>query len=200
MDRKPLLICSVIGFLGLLSAASGFAAEATRIKASSLQLIAPTQCAYPQSPALALGLTAAFLLMMTQIAINVATWYTCRDKKSSQLSNHSWTIALGCLATSWFTSAVAFFLLLTAAAMNERHSEDNSNFKNYYCYIVKPGVFAAGAALSLVSVILGMLYYLIFTSQQESDAADSGLPEPHIQRRRDPVFVHEDTYMRRQSA
>ncbi|KAK4746634.1 hypothetical protein SAY87_025671 [Trapa incisa] len=99
-----------------------------------------------------------------------------------------------------FTSAVAFFLLLTAAAMNERHSEDNSNFKNYYCYIVKPGVFAAGAALSLVSVILGMLYYLIFTSQQESDAADSGLPEPHIQRRRDPVFVHEDTYMRRQSA
>lgn len=32
MDRKALLICSVIGFLGLLSAAAGFAAEATRIK------------------------------------------------------------------------------------------------------------------------------------------------------------------------
>lgn len=32
MDRKGLIICGVVGFLALLSAATGFAAEATRIK------------------------------------------------------------------------------------------------------------------------------------------------------------------------
>lgn len=32
MDRKGVIICGVVGFLGLLSAATGFAAEATKIK------------------------------------------------------------------------------------------------------------------------------------------------------------------------
>lgn len=32
MERKAIVVCSVVGFLGLLCAATGFAAEATRIK------------------------------------------------------------------------------------------------------------------------------------------------------------------------
>ena len=32
MERKVVVICSVVGFLGLLSAATGFGAEGTRIK------------------------------------------------------------------------------------------------------------------------------------------------------------------------
>lgn len=32
MERKSIIICGVVGFLGLLSAVTGFAAEATRIK------------------------------------------------------------------------------------------------------------------------------------------------------------------------
>jgi hypothetical protein len=32
MERKAVVICSVVGFLGLLSAATGFSAEGTRIK------------------------------------------------------------------------------------------------------------------------------------------------------------------------
>lgn len=32
MERKVIIVCSVVGFLGLLSAATGFAAEAKRIK------------------------------------------------------------------------------------------------------------------------------------------------------------------------
>ncbi|CAI0425021.1 unnamed protein product [Linum tenue] len=40
MERKALLVCSVVGVLGLLSVASGFGAEATRIKVSPLTLYA----------------------------------------------------------------------------------------------------------------------------------------------------------------
>lgn len=32
MERKAIVVCCVVGFLGLLSAATGFAAEAKRIK------------------------------------------------------------------------------------------------------------------------------------------------------------------------
>lgn len=32
MERKVLIVCGFVGFLGLLSAATGFGAEATRIK------------------------------------------------------------------------------------------------------------------------------------------------------------------------
>jgi hypothetical protein len=32
MERKVLVLCSVVGLLGLLSVATGFGAEATRIK------------------------------------------------------------------------------------------------------------------------------------------------------------------------
>ena len=37
MERKVLLICFVAGFLGLLSAATGFGAEGTRIKVNKLK-------------------------------------------------------------------------------------------------------------------------------------------------------------------
>jgi hypothetical protein len=32
MERKVMAVCAVVGFLGVLSAALGFAAEATRVK------------------------------------------------------------------------------------------------------------------------------------------------------------------------
>lgn len=39
MERKVLLICFVAGFLGLLSAATGFGAEGTRIKVNKLNTL-----------------------------------------------------------------------------------------------------------------------------------------------------------------
>ncbi|OWM75759.1 hypothetical protein CDL15_Pgr021924 [Punica granatum] len=106
-------------------------------------------------------------LVIAQIIINLGTGCTCCNK-SPHLSSSSWTIAVG-----WFTFAVAFFLLLTAAAMNERHGENSTDFGNYYCYVVKLGIFAGGAALSIVSVTLGMLYYLTMTSLSDNDTEKS---------------------------
>jgi hypothetical protein len=34
MERKVVVVCAVVGFLGVLSAALGFAAEGTRVKVS----------------------------------------------------------------------------------------------------------------------------------------------------------------------
>ncbi|CAN1293005.1 Protein MODIFYING WALL LIGNIN-2 [Linum perenne] len=212
MERKAILLSSLVSLLGLLSATSGFAAEATRIKASQVQFTTTTQCAYPRSPALPLGLTSAVSLMLAQLIINVATGCIC-CRRTPNPSNSNWTIASICFVVSWFTFVVAFLLLLTGAALNDQHGEESMYFGNYYCYVVKPGVFAGGAVLALVSVTLGIIYYLTLNSAKTSAqwwgnrAAmnQSGIAMGHPQfpvqgggSTQDPVFVHEDTYMRRQ--
>ncbi|KAJ8771322.1 hypothetical protein K2173_026499 [Erythroxylum novogranatense] len=209
MEKKPLLLCFVVGSLGLLSAATGFGAEATRIKGSEVQFVSATQCSYPRSPALALGLTAAVALMTAQIIINIATGCIC-CRRGPNPSNSNWRLALVCYVVSWFTFVISFLLLLTGAALNDQHGEESMYFGNYYCYVVKPGVFAGGAILALASVTLGILYYLTINSAKASNglwgnssipnqgAIAMGQPQFPPQAPQDPVFVHEDTYIRRQ--
>ncbi|XP_065854641.1 protein VASCULATURE COMPLEXITY AND CONNECTIVITY [Euphorbia lathyris] len=200
MERKGLFICCAVGLLGLLSAATGFSAEATRIKGSEVEFTSATQCTYPRSPAMALGLTSALALMIAQVIINVATGCIC-CKTSGSPSNSNWTIALVCFVVSWFTFVIAFLLLLTGAALNDQHGEESMYFGNYYCYVVKPGVFGGGAVLALASVTLGILYYLTLNSSKSvnNTTTSSGIAMGHPQvTSQDPVFVHQDTYIRRQ--
>ncbi|KAL0321665.1 UNVERIFIED_CONTAM: hypothetical protein Scaly_2462900 [Sesamum calycinum] len=195
-----------------------------------VQFPSPSECVYPRSPALGLGLTAAVALMIAQMIINVATGCVCCRKGPHQ-SNSNWTLALVCFIVSWFTFVVAFLLLLTGAALNDQHGEENLYLGNYYCYVVKPGVFAGAAVLSIASVILGIIYYVTLTQEKNrnnpwaASVPQSGIamgqpqfppqnvqsqpqfppqnvqyqPQfPPPQNAQGPVFVHEDTYMRRQ--
>ncbi|KAJ0964389.1 hypothetical protein J5N97_029511 [Dioscorea zingiberensis] len=114
MERKVIFVCAAVGFLGLLSAALAFAAEATRVK----------------------------------------------------------------------------------------RGQQNTYFGNY-CYVVKPGVFAGGAVLSLASVSLGIVYYVSLSTFNNSIQPQSNqgiaMAQPEIPpQSTQPVFVHEDTYKRRQ--
>ncbi|XP_057971706.1 uncharacterized protein LOC131160263 [Malania oleifera] len=210
MERRVLLVCTVAGFLGFVSAVLGFAAEAKRIKVSQVEFSSPSVCTYPRSPAMALGLTAAVTLMIAQVIINVASGCIC-CRRSPHPSNANWTLALICFVVSWFTFVIAFLLLLTGAALNDEHGEESIYFGNYYCYVVKPGVFAGGAVLSLASVALGILYYLTLSSAKNvvdpwsnpaipQGGIAMGQPQfpPQNAQAQEPVFVHEDTYMRRQ--
>ncbi|XVF56502.1 hypothetical protein PTKIN_Ptkin06aG0126500 [Pterospermum kingtungense] len=208
MERKGIVLCSVVAFLGVLAAATGFAAEATRIKASEVKFVSPTQCSYPRSPALGLGLTAAAALLIAKIIINFATGCIC-CKRTDQTWNSNWTKALVSYVVSWFTFVIAFLLLLTGSALNDQHGEESMYFGNYYCYVVKPGVFAGGAILAFASVILGILYYLTLNTAKNTTGSWGDAPvsvsnqggiamgQPQFPPR-DPVFVHEDTYNRRQ--
>lgn len=214
MERRAILLCGTVAFLGLLSAALGFAAETKRIKGSQVKFTSASECTYPRSPAMGLGLTAALSLLVAQIIVNVATGCIC-CRRSSRPSNSNWTVALVCFVISWFTFVIAFLLLLTGSALNDQHGEDSMYFGNYYCYVVKPGVFAGGAVLSLASVSLAIVYYLTLNlAKSTGDYPPWGGPtqggiamgQPQFpppppyqqQQQQQPVFVHEDTYMRRQ--
>ncbi|XP_042419332.1 uncharacterized protein LOC122007867 isoform X2 [Zingiber officinale] len=180
MDRKVVAVCVGVAFLGLLSAALAFAAEATRTQASDVQT-EDGLCIYPKSPALVLGCICC--------------------KKHSGPPNTNWTIGLISFIASWVSFILAFLLLLTGAALNDQRSQEMMYFG--YCYVVKPGVFAGGAVLSLASIALGIVYYVALSSQnaqicdtQQNQGIAMGNPQfpAHVT----PVFVHEDTYNRRQ--
>ncbi|XP_051143236.1 protein VASCULATURE COMPLEXITY AND CONNECTIVITY [Andrographis paniculata] len=218
MERKAIIVCCAVGFLGLLSAATGFAAEATRVKGNQVEYPSTMECIYPRSPAMALGLTAAVALIVAQAIINITTGCVCCRKGPHQ-SNSNWTLALVCFVVSWFTCIIAFLLLLTGAALNDQHGDESLYLGGYYCYVVKPGVFAGAAILSLASVSLGLIYYLIMTGEKNRanpwpaapfpspPQANIAMGQPQFPPQnpqghpaQGPVFVHEDTYMRRQLA
>ncbi|XP_072969010.1 protein DESIGUAL 2 [Typha angustifolia] len=203
MEKKVVVVCIVVGFLGLLSAALGFAAEGTRVKVSDVQTTTPGQCIYPKSPALVLGLTSAVALMMAQAIINTVAGCIC-CKKHPHPSDTNWTVGLISFIISWVTFIIAFLLLLTGAALNDQRGEESMYFGNF-CYVVKPGVFSGGAVLSLASVALGIVYYVALSSAkntqpwgpQQNQGIAMGQPQIPPQSSQ-PVFVHEDTYNRQQ--
>lgn len=205
MEKKVLVICIIVGFLGLLTAVLGFAAEAKRIKISDVQITNRDTCSYPRSPAFALGSFAGLTLVIAQIIINTAAGCIC-CKKRPVPTRSNWTMALVCLVFSWITFVIAFLLLLTGAALNDQHGKETMYFGTY-CYVVKPGVFSAGAVLSLATVALGIVYYNLLSSAKTMEPWGThqnhgiAMAQPEIPpQSTQPVFVHEDTYRRQQTA
>lgn len=211
MERKALAVCSVVGFLGLLLLATGFAAEGTRVKVDEVIQVSSTTCKYPRSPAMGLGLTASLSLLLAQVTINVSTGCVCCVRGARPPAS-KWRTAVICFVISWFTFVIGFLLLLSGAALNGRHSEESYYFGYEMCYVLKPGVFAVATIVSAASLALGLLYYLILNSAKNDPTVwgnpsipqaniamgQPQFPPPPPQRTGDPIFVHEDTYMRRQ--
>ncbi|RLM54433.1 hypothetical protein C2845_PM10G00560 [Panicum miliaceum] len=65
MERKVVAVCAVVGFLGVISAALGFAAEATRVK-----LLAPDDKIPEMFTFCRCTFIIAFLLLLTGAALN----------------------------------------------------------------------------------------------------------------------------------
>ncbi|TYJ24252.1 hypothetical protein E1A91_A08G248700v1 [Gossypium mustelinum] len=93
-------------------------------------------------------------------------------------------------------------LLLAGAALNDRHDEVIVKNGGYYCYVIKPGVFATGAVLAAVSSIFGVFYYQTLKEKGTSNVEipnQGGIvraqPQFQIQ---NSGFVNEDAYNKRQ--
>lgn len=204
IERRSLIICAVVGFLGLLSAILGFAAEGKRIKASQVVETSPGVCSYPKSPAYALGITAAFALLFAQITIAVVSGCFCCRRNSFPSTTH-WALALVCFIISWFTFVLAFLVFLGGAFLNNQHGEQDAYLSYYHCYVLKPGVFSTASVLALASVALGILYYVTLSSGKlvsnpvGTNQSGIAMGEPQVPpTSHDPFFVPEDTYIRRQ--
>ncbi|KAF5442404.1 hypothetical protein F2P56_035063 [Juglans regia] len=195
-ETKAVVKCSivtVVGFLGIVSFAAGFAAEVTRVKASQVRITRFSGCVYPSSPAMALGLVAAVALLIAQIIINFSAGFRIKLFGSSLIidwpvtkylrikagQHELFTLSFKFDRACRITFVAGFILLLAGAALNNEHDGESSYYSGYNsCYVVKPGVFAGGAILSIVTVILGINYYLTLISSNNSNIMNNPSGNP----------------------
>ncbi|CAM8999037.1 unnamed protein product [Rhodiola kirilowii] len=209
-DKRMVIVRTVVCVLGLLSVGTGIGAELKLFKFDDIEHSQdgqplPQQCVPLTSPPFLLGFTAAMALAIAHAIINVeAGCFCCRRPPRPSGSDNSF-LALTLCFLPWSTFVLAFLLLLTGGALL-----NGENFEDIFsaCYLVTSGVFLAGASFSFLSVCAGMLYYcltvyssntarsarVIPPDQAGIEMGQTRLPAATAQ---DPVFVHEDTYMRR---
>lgn len=162
-------VCIVVSFFGVLAAVFAIAAEVKHVRAHQLVIVGD-DCFYPSNPAWALGLLGASCLLVAQIIANACGGCVCCcTNRNVPMSGTTRTVAILCLVLSWITFANAFFLLLEGAALNGQQQYGQAMIHS--CYIIKPGVFAAGAGLAIFTVILGIIYYVMATSGTDSAIA-----------------------------
>lgn len=169
------VICAVVGILGLSSVILGFVAEATKIKMSQV-MFNGFNCVRPHSPATALGLVAVLAIILAQIIISVATGcICCCCKRGSHPNRSNWIKAQICFVFSWITVVIAALVLLLASSYNSYNS-------TVRCYVTKPGVFAAGAILCLASVVLGLASYILSLQKNSNNLfqGDIAMAQPQF--------------------
>ncbi|KAF5797549.1 putative modifying wall lignin-1/2 [Helianthus annuus] len=155
MESKTIGFCAVVAVLGIISAATGFTGEFTRVKDSDVY-IEDNSCVYPSSPALALGVISALFAIITQIYISV-TFGCCRCCGNN---TNSTPISKLLSVLSWVATVVAVILLLAAAGLNNKEGGQVDSYGYFTCYVVKPGIFAAGALLALLSAVFGIAAFV----------------------------------------
>ncbi|GJW26294.1 hypothetical protein Tco_0040105 [Tanacetum coccineum] len=135
MDLIGLRYCSVVAVLAIASAAAGFGAEYTMVKASDVY-IKGNKCVYPNSPALTLGIISAIFAIITQVYISFSSG--------------------GCRIA---TGGAVVMLLMIAKISNEKggHVDSDGYFK---CDVASRGFFATGAIFAVLSAIFGIAAYV----------------------------------------
>ncbi|XP_071727656.1 uncharacterized protein [Rutidosis leptorrhynchoides] len=154
MKGKVVGVCGIIAVLGIVSTVMGFVAEADRVKISKVYIV-EFSCVYPHSSSFELGIVAAIFTLINRIFIFVLVGSCCR---SCVLTSTPFSSLFNIL--SWITSFVAVFLLLEAAMLTNREGGEIDSNGITTCYVVKPGIFGAGAVLSFLSAIFGIVAYI----------------------------------------
>ncbi|KAJ9555384.1 hypothetical protein OSB04_009998 [Centaurea solstitialis] len=174
MESKAVGFCAVVAVLGIISAAAGFAGEATKVKANEVLAVGGS-CVYPSSPALALGIIAAVFTIINRIYISV-TFGGCSCCRNDP---NSTPISKLLAVLSWVATVIAVCLLLAAAGLNNKEGGQVDSYGYYTCYVVKPGIFAAGAILALLSAVFGIAAYITLTPPtQQTTTTNPGVAIP----------------------
>ncbi|KAA8529114.1 hypothetical protein F0562_034087 [Nyssa sinensis] len=118
-----------------------------------------TYCVYGSDASTVYGLTAFGLLMISQTVINGVTKCLCFGK--GLMGGSSTTFAIFFFIFSWVSFLGAEACLLAGSAKNAYHTKYRGylNMQDLSCATLRKGVFAAGAALSLLSMLGSILYF-----------------------------------------
>ncbi|KAK3138681.1 hypothetical protein QOZ80_5AG0372060 [Eleusine coracana subsp. coracana] len=161
MDKTGIIVCSVVGSLGLLSAIFGFSAEGTKLTPYTI-LVLDDECIYPSNPALGLAICAAIFLVLAQVTIS-AVGGCCGCCKSRAIPSETKRIVgIICAVVSWIAAVVAVALLSEGASWNANVVRIGPA---PICPYLKDGILAGGGVLALVATALGITSFILLRSQ-----------------------------------
>ncbi|OEL29025.1 hypothetical protein BAE44_0009956 [Dichanthelium oligosanthes] len=160
MDKTTIIVCSVVGSLGVLSAIFGFSAEGTKLTPYTI-LVYGDDCIYPQNPALGLGICAVIFLLVAQITISAVSGCCGCCKSRSIPSETKRIVGIVCAVGSWIAAVIAWALLIEGASWNANVVRTNAPF----CPYLKDGIFAGGGVLTLAATALGITSFIMLRRQ-----------------------------------
>ncbi|KFK41233.1 hypothetical protein AALP_AA2G103100 [Arabis alpina] len=169
-------ILAVVISLHLLAFVFAFGAERRR----STAVVVPdlydekTFCMYGTTASTVYGMSAFGLLLVSQTVVNGVTKCLCFGKGLVTGTSYTvWSIVF--FVISWVSFLGAEACLLAGSVKNAYHTKSEGIYKGkeLSCAVLPVGVFAAGAALTLLSLIATILYYLAHSK------ADTGGWEKH---------------------
>ncbi|CAL4900943.1 unnamed protein product [Urochloa decumbens] len=166
MDKTTIIVCSVVGSLGVLSAILGFSAEGTKLTPNDI-LVFDDECIYPQNPALGLGVCATIFLLVAQITVTAVTGCCGCCKSRAFPSETKRIVAIVCAVASWIAAVIAWALLIQGAAWNANVARATAPS----CFYLKDGIFAGGAVLTLAATALGLASFVLLRRQPPANAA-----------------------------
>ncbi|GFZ00279.1 aerobic coproporphyrinogen-III oxidase [Actinidia rufa] len=168
-------ILAIVTSLHLIAFVLAVGAERRRSTAKSVpdKYDERTYCVYGSDASTAYGLTAFGLLLISQSVVNGVTKCFCFGR--GLVSGRSTTCAVFFFIFSWVSFLGAEACLLAGSARNAYHTKYRGFFggEALSCATLRKGVFAAGAALSLLSMLGSIFYYWAHSK------ADTGGWEKH---------------------
>ncbi|KAJ4961190.1 hypothetical protein NE237_021100 [Protea cynaroides] len=133
-----------------------------------------TFCVYDTDAASVYGLSAFVLLLISQVFLHgIITKCLCFGR--GLMGGTSTTLAIVFFIVSWVSYLTAEACLVAGSARNAYHTKYRGYLgaQDLSCATLRKGVFAAGAALTLVSMVGSILYYWAYAK------ADTGGWQKH---------------------
>jgi len=159
-----------------------------------------TFCVYDSDASTVYGLSAFGLLLLSQTVVNGVTKCLCFGK-GLVTGGSSTTSAVFFFIFSWVSFLGAEACLIAGSARNAYHTKYRGVFggEELSCATLRKGVFAAGAALSFLSMVGSVVYYWVHSKADTGGwekhqneglnmTTSSSLPEDHHQQQRSSQF------------
>ncbi|CAN6305619.1 unnamed protein product [Urochloa humidicola] len=186
MRTHVVVVCSVVGFLGLVIVILGVASEAATAQAlvkgevdvdGSLNV--KVKCVYRATPALACGIVAALLALTSQVAVTT-TSLCCGCCRTWELPKETRRIVGIALAVvSWIVVIIVVALFIAGAAMNTDQKRDVTD--DGKCP-VDPGnaLFAAATVFALVATGLQVASYVLLLATPKGSTKPLATQQPEL--------------------
>lgn len=170
-DGKPsTLVLLLLVVLHLI--AFGFAVAAERRRSTGKVVPEPnevdvTYCVYHSDIATGYGVGAFLFLLLAEVLIMVVTKCLCCGSSLTPGGSRAWAIIY--FLSSWLTFLIAEACLMAGAVRNAHHTKyrNSLHMGTFSCETLRKGVFGAGAAFTIFTLALSVLYYINFTKSRD---------------------------------